>query len=566
MLNNAESCRRWIAAGVFVLVSGTGPVFAGPVQWLSPEQARSLPGSPLEEPARLLQQGQFADAEAGFLSLLGSPEHAVQAMLGMAASAQARGRGDAARNWLRRALSEAPDNVELHRAEARLLIEQGDLGAAISALEGTLREFPSEPAVRRDLAVALSHEGRVDDAISHLRRLADDPASGAAAQSELGIALIAAGKHAEGVAILEELATGRAPLPLPLAAALAHGLLQQGRAARANEVVHKAMNAGEDSQRLRLLQGDAMIAAGGFEQAVMAYRKALNFQRIPLAELKLGHALAAAGDEAGAEMAYLRALELDANYVPAMNNLAMLKAGDADALDEAQAWADRAIAAGPPVAALYDTLGWVRQQRGETALAREAYQRALQLDPGHQASAAHLAALGGPPVAANALADPTATADERPVASAASRTASGIVTQSPAAVALAPQAAAQPVAEPPLETRRANLRDRLERWRAAWQGKDLETYLGAYGDAFEPGDGASLSAWKALRAQRLGKPGRIEVTVDKLEIDVQGDQATTRFEQGYQSSNYRDRSLKTLEWARVEGGWVIIAERATLIR
>ena len=560
MLKNAPSCRRLIAAGALVLLSGAAPVAAGPVQLVNPEQAAGLTPSPLDEPTRLLQDGRYADAEAGFLNLLSQPEHAVKAMLGMAASAQARGRNEAARDWLKRALAESPDDVGLHRAEARLLIDQGDTTGAITALESSLQAFPTEPDIRRDLVVALSREGRIGDAIPHLRRLADDPANGIEAQAELGIALIAAGKFDEGVTLLEEMATGRTPMPLEASEALAHGLLQQGRAARANEVVHKALNEGKDSQRLRLLQGDAMIAAGGFEQAVMAYRKALNFRRAPLAELKLGHALAAAGDESGAEQAYRRALELDAGYVPAMNNLAMLKAGDTASLDEALAWAEQAVAAGPAAAALYDTLGWVRQQRFETVLAREAYARALALDPGHRASKDHLAALGSAPLAANAPAGPVVEPVEQTPASAASRTASGVVAKAP--VALAPQ----PAAVPTLETRRANLRDRLERWRAAWQGKDLDTYLGAYGDAFDPGDGSSLSAWKSLRAKRLGKPGRIEVIVDKLEIDVQGDQATTRFEQGYQSSNYRDRSLKTLEWARGESGWVIVAERSTLIR
>ncbi|MCB1914190.1 MAG: tetratricopeptide repeat protein [Rhodocyclaceae bacterium] len=561
MIYKADSCRRWIAAGVLVLFSGSAPVLAGPVQLLSPEQAGGLPGSPLEEPTRLLQEGQFADAEAGFLNLLATPEHAVQAMLGMAASAQARGRGDAARNWLQRALSEAPENVDLHRAEARLLIEQGDLGGAITALEGALREFPAELDVRRDLAVALAREGRVGDAIPHLRRLADDPASSAEAQAELGIALIAAGKHAEGVPLLEALASGRAPLALATSEALAHGLLQQGRAARANEVVGKALRNRQDSQRLRLLQGDALIAAGGFEQAVIAYRKALQFRPLALAELKLGHALSAAGDDAGAEQAYRRALDLDAGYVPAMNNLAMLKAGKATALDEALAWAEKAVAAGPPAAALYDTLGWVRQQRGETTLAREAYQRAVSLDPDHSAAAAHLAALGSAPVA---VGPSTAAAAE----ATSSRIATGVVAKAPATMVAAadPRPAAQIAAERMLASHRSALQARLEHWRTAWQGKDLDAYLGAYGDAFVPADGMSLPAWKALRAKRLGKPGAIEVSVAQIEIDLRGDEATMRFEQGYRSSNYRDRSLKTLEWQRRGGDWVIVAERSKQIR
>lgn len=74
------------------------------------------------------------------------------------------------------------------------------------------------------------------------------------------------------------------------------------------------------------------------------------------------------------------------------------------------------------------------------------------------------------------------------------------------------------------------------------------------------------AAWESDRHRKLGKKGAIEVQLRELEFSVDGDKATTRFRQRYQSSNYSDETRKTLGWALESGVWKILAEDATPIK
>ena len=72
-------------------------------------------------------------------------------------------------------------------------------------------------------------------------------------------------------------------------------------------------------------------------------------------------------------------------------------------------------------------------------------------------------------------------------------------------------------------------------------------------------------AWEADRHKKLGKKGRIEVTISQLVSSIDGDTATLNFRQRYASSNYADVSQKTLEWRRDNGVWQIVGEASTRI-
>ena len=100
-------------------------------------------------------------------------------------------------------------------------------------------------------------------------------------------------------------------------------------------------------------------------------------------------------------------------------------------------------------------------------------------------------------------------------------------------------------------------------WAQAWAAKDVERYLAAYLDDFQPASGLPHEAWKAQRRQRLTRPGVIEVRLSALEIDIPApDRAIVSFDQAYSAPGYQDQVRKQLELVRHEQGWKIRHEEA----
>jgi adhesin transport system outer membrane protein len=104
----------------------------------------------------------------------------------------------------------------------------------------------------------------------------------------------------------------------------------------------------------------------------------------------------------------------------------------------------------------------------------------------------------------------------------------------------------------------------VEKWIAAWNGKDINGYFSAYADGFVPAQGLSRSQWESLRKKRVGKQGGIS-TVLKNITPAQCDGKTTEvsFTQEYGSEDYRDTVEKTLSMEYVGGAWKILKETVT---
>ena len=98
-------------------------------------------------------------------------------------------------------------------------------------------------------------------------------------------------------------------------------------------------------------------------------------------------------------------------------------------------------------------------------------------------------------------------------------------------------------------------------WARAWSAQDVDGYLAAYADDFEPGGGMSRSAWQNLRRQRVSAPSQIAVTVRAPEIvRLSSNAARVSFLQVYESDTYADRTNKVLELRRDGGQWRITRE------
>jgi ketosteroid isomerase-like protein len=100
-------------------------------------------------------------------------------------------------------------------------------------------------------------------------------------------------------------------------------------------------------------------------------------------------------------------------------------------------------------------------------------------------------------------------------------------------------------------------------WARAWSERDVPAYLAHYAPDFEPGRGLSRKAWAEERQARILGKGRIEVRIEKPQVEVNGNSATVRFHQIYVSDRLSASSRKTLSMERQKNGkWQIAREIA----
>ncbi|MBD5800755.1 Tetratricopeptide repeat protein [Azoarcus sp. Aa7] len=273
------------------------------------------------------------------------------------------------------------------------------------------------------------------------------------------------------------------------------------------------------------------------------------------------------------------------------NNLAVLYAQQRQ-YDKARSALEMAIRTHPSYATAHENLGDVYAR-----LASQAYDKALQLDSANTAAQSKLALIremmssgsrtrvAGPatptrtaavapaaapatapaPVAvAAAPATPAPTPTTPPAAKPATPAAAAAAAASPAPAAAAQttRAAAPETAPPAADTgaEREALQT-VEAWAKAWSRKDVKAYLGYYDKEFRTPGGVSRKAWEDEREQRVGKPGRIAVEIEKPNTKVEGEVATVRFRQNYESAGFTSSTTKTLELVKRNGSWRIRQER-----
>ena len=110
----------------------------------------------------------------------------------------------------------------------------------------------------------------------------------------------------------------------------------------------------------------------------------------------------------------------------------------------------------------------------------------------------------------------------------------------------------------PLNTELAN---RTTAWGAAWAARNVSGYLDFYSPQFKPEGGMSRDNWGRQREQRLTKAGAIRIEIRDLAVRSTGpDTAVAEFKQIYTADSFGDTSLKTLEWRKENGQWLIVRE------
>ncbi|MBF0126254.1 MAG: tetratricopeptide repeat protein [Magnetococcales bacterium] len=102
-------------------------------------------------------------------------------------------------------------------------------------------------------------------------------------------------------------------------------------------------------------------------------------------------------------------------------------------------------------------------------------------------------------------------------------------------------------------------------WAAAWSAKNLNQYLAAYSQRFQPFNKhfKTRSEWEQNRREKIGKAGEIHVQVSDLQVTMLNeDRAQTTFLQSYTANKYRDQVKKTLSLERENNAWKIVREYA----
>lgn len=272
------------------------------------------------------------------------------------------------------------------------------------------------------------------------------------------------------------------------------------------------------------------------------------------------------------------------------NNLAVLYAQQKQ-YDKARTALEMAIRTHPSYSIAHENLGDVYAK-----LASQAYDKALQLDSSNAATQTKLsmikelistsskpgvkpaAAAEAParvaeaPKPAPAVATPAAPtpAAEKPAApvkaeeKAAEAAAKAAEAKAQAARTAEAKAAAEkaPAEKAPVATAdEAELTKALQNWASAWSRKDVKGYLSFYASSFQPPNGLTRKAWEAERAQRIDKPGKLQVKVDDIKVALAGDKATVRFRQSYESATLKSSAGKTMVFVKSGARWLIQQER-----
>jgi hypothetical protein len=250
------------------------------------------------------------------------------------------------------------------------------------------------------------------------------------------------------------------------------------------------------------------------------------------------------------------------------NNLAVLYAGQGQ-YEKARQALEMAIRTHPSYATAHENLGDVYAK-----LASQAYDKALSLDSGNSAAQTKLALLkelistgnrargtqvAQAPAAKSAAPAPAAPPPPSKDAAKAPPAAPATATATPAP-APAPAPASAPAAKSGDESEVAAA---VNAWAAAWAGKDVPGYLGAYGKEFKAPKGESRAAWEAGRKQRIEGAKNISVKVSSLKVSfTDANTAVAKFRQDYKSNVTSANSAKTLVLSKAGGKWQIVEERS----
>ncbi|TCV90860.1 nuclear transport factor 2 family protein [Sulfurirhabdus autotrophica] len=280
------------------------------------------------------------------------------------------------------------------------------------------------------------------------------------------------------------------------------------------------------------------------------------------------------------------------------NNLAVLYYSQGQ-YDKAKSALEAAIRTHPTYATAHENLGDIYAK-----MASQAYDKALQLDKSNTTAQIKLSLVRElfNPGSKGSQSLPRATVSKQPATTIALNTAKPIAAPpantmgtpaklddlkntgqktpirtetvtSPAktaAVALPPVAetkpAPKPIVEQPAKHAASEQHDEvlstLNEWAKAWSDRNAKAYLSYYAKDFKTPRGEKRADWENGRKERVTSPKSIQVAIVSPKIRISdASHASATFRQIYRSDSLKSSTMKTLDFVKSGGKWVILEEK-----
>jgi tetratricopeptide (TPR) repeat protein len=283
-------------------------------------------------------------------------------------------------------------------------LRKGSYQSAINSLESMFDNRPKPPEALRTLGAAYLGKGDWVRSAGCFAELLKTYPYDAQGLYFLGVSLRRQGKNEEAINYLEKAARAAPDLVDPVVE-LTGIYVSENKTEQALELVGKRLEASPRNARLNLLLGTLHASRKDWKEAEEAFLNGvetdpmlspcyLELAKLYLASGRSDQALARVEegiardplnsglqmlcatlyqqrhDTAQARRAYEKVIELDPNYIPALNNLAYIYTVDLGEYDTGLRLARRAKELAPDNPQIADTLGWVlyRQGNAEWAL------------------------------------------------------------------------------------------------------------------------------------------------------------------------------------------------------
>ncbi len=245
------------------------------------------------------------------------------------------------------------------------------------------------------------------------------------------------------------------------------------------------------------------------------------------------------------------------------NNLAVLYA-DQGQYDKARKALESAIKTHPSYATAHENLGDIYAR-----LASEAYDKALKLDTSNTRAQNKLSMItdlfGGKRAAPRST--PAATIPPAPATPPATTAPPSNTPPAATAPSVTPPPAVVETKKPaqeakPTENGQQAVLDAVNAWAEAWAAQNVDRYLDSYAKSFKTPGGESRQQWESVRRERVSRPSKISVKLNKIEVKMNGDSAATvYFRQAYKATGLDADSNKTLNMVKEGSRWLIKQER-----
>jgi Flp pilus assembly protein TadD/ketosteroid isomerase-like protein len=343
-------------------------------------------------------------------------------------------------------------------------------------------------------------------------------------------------------------------------------LLASGKSAEGLKKIDQLLTAKPSDPRLRLQRGIALSLLNRPAEAISVFQKLIeSHPELPGPYNNLAVLYGNQGDYEKARQSLELAIRTNPSYATAFQNL-----GDVYARLAGQAYKkalalDKSDGSLPLKLAVVQNIfeASVDPRAGKTG-STSALPVAAPTPASTTAATAATATLAAATATAKASA-PTPAPTPTPAPAKALTTAPAITAASTPAPAAKAAAAAKPE---PARADAAKLDQRavekaLQAWTKAWSERDMFAYYAAYAPEFK-GKSATRKAWEEERRIRITGKKKIVVTISDIRITVNGDKATLRLRQDYNSDALSVKSAKTLEMVKnKQGDWQITAETAS---